>query len=109
MKDRRTARRYELSFAVTIDEEDSSRSGKTRDISTRGVYFTIDNDLTAGIDLDLTMALPSEGSTGGSEVFIKATGRVIRVDKRPGNVDGKIGVAAVFELPEIVRNETAIA
>ncbi len=108
MKDRRNARRYKLSLPVTIDGEDSSRAGKTRDISTRSVYFTIDNDLRAGVDLDLTMALPFE-VTGGSEVFIKATGRVIRVDERPGNVDGKIGVAAVFELPEIVRNETAIA
>jgi hypothetical protein len=112
MNDRRTTRRYELSLPVIvrapIDKEAASRTGKTRDISTRGVYFTIDNNLCAGAELDLTMILPAE-VTGGTEVFIKATGKVIRVDKRSGNGDQKVDVAAVFEMYEIVRNKAAIS
>ncbi len=112
MKDRRTARRYNLSLSVivraSIDKEAAPRTGKTRDISTRGVYFTIDNNLSAGAELDLTMILPAE-VTGGTEVFIRATGKVIRVDKRVGNGDQKVDVAAVFEMHEMVRNEAAIA
>jgi len=112
MTERRNARRYDLSLPVIvrapIDKEAASRTGKTRDISTRGVYFTTDNNLSAGAELILTMILPAE-VTGGTEVFIRATGKVIRVDKRPGNGDQKVGVAAVFEMHEIVRNEAAIA
>jgi hypothetical protein len=112
MKDRRIVRRYELSLPVLVraplDKEAASRTGKTRDISTRGVYFTIDNNLSAGAELDLTMILPAE-VTGGTEVFIKATGKVIRVDKRSGNGDQKVDVAAVFEMYEIVRNKAAIS
>ena len=73
-----------------------------------GRLFTIDNELTAGAELDLTMTLPPE-VTGGTEVLIKATGKVVRVDKRSGNGDQKIGVAAVFEMHDIVRNQAAIA
>ena len=112
MKDRRSVTRYELSLPVLvrapIDKEAASRTGETRDISTRGVYFTIDNNLSAGAELDLTMILPAE-VTGGTEVFIKATGKVIRVDKRSGNGDQKVDVAAVFEMYEIVRNKAAIS
>ena len=112
MTERRTARRYVLSLpviiSVPIEKEAVSRTGKTRDISTRGVYFTVDNDLTTGAELDLMMTLPAE-VTGGTEVFIKATGKVVRVDKPSGNGDQKVDVAAVFEMHEIVRNEAAIA
>src|SRR4029077_13647596 len=87
MQDRRAARRYDLSLPVIvrvlIDKEAASRTGKTREISNRGVYFTIDNDLSAGAELDLTMIFPAE-VTGSTEVFIRATGKVIRVDKRSG-------------------------
>jgi hypothetical protein len=112
MKDRRAARRYDLSLPVIvrvlIDKEAASRTGKTREISNRGVYFTIDNDLSAGAELDLTMIFPAE-VTGSTEVFIRATGKVIRVDKRSGECDPKVDVAAVFEMNEIVRNEATIA
>src|SRR6195256_6616793 len=98
MKDRRTARRYELSLPIIIrastDKEAASRTGKTRDISTRGVYFTIDNNLCTGAEMDLTIILPVE-VTSGTEVFIRTTGKVIRVDKRSGNGNQKIDVAAV--------------
>jgi hypothetical protein len=112
MKDRRTATRYDLSLPIIvrapIDKDVASRTGKTREISNRGVYFTIDNNLSVGTELKLTMILPAE-VTGGIEVFIRATGKVIRVDKRSGNCDQEVNVAAVFEMYEIVRNEAAIA
>jgi len=112
MKDRRTARRYDLSLPVIVraadDKEAASLTGKTRDISSRGVYFTVDNNLSAGVELDLTIILPAK-VTGGTEVFIKATGKVVRVGTPSGNVDQKVDVAAVFVMHEIVRNEAAIA
>jgi c-di-GMP-binding flagellar brake protein YcgR len=110
MTERRTARRYDLSLPVIIrvpvEREISSRNGKTRDISTRGVYFTIEQDLSAGAELDITLTLPSE-VTRGSEVFIRAMGKVVRVDKRTEDGNSRIGVAAVIERYEIIRNEPA--
>ena len=110
MNERRMARRYDLSLPVIIrmpvDKDTSSRSGKTRDISTRGVYFTIDQDLDTGAELDITLTLPSE-VTRGSEVFIRAMGKVIRVDKKAENGSSRVGVAAVIERYEIIRNEPA--
>ena len=112
MLNRRTARRYELSLPIIVrgpvDKEGASLTGKTRDISSRGVYFTIDNNLSAGVELDLTMILPAD-VTGGTEVFIRATGRVIRIEQRSDNGDQKVDVAAVFERYEFVRNEATIA
>jgi hypothetical protein len=111
MTERRTARRYDLSVPVVIrvpiEKETVSRTGMTRNISTRSVYFN-NNHLRAGAEPDLTIILPPE-VTSGSEVFIRATGTVIRVDKWSGNGDQKVSVAAVFERYEIVRTEATIA
>lgn len=108
MTERRTARRYDLSLPVIIrvpvDQDVSSRNGKTRDISTRGVYFTIDQELGPGSELDITLTLPAE-VTRGSEVFIRAMGKVVRVDKKPEQGASRIGVAAVIERYEIIRTE----
>ena len=49
---------------MPVEKGNPSRSGKTRDISTRGVYFTIDQDLGAGAELDITLTLPSEVTQG---------------------------------------------
>ena len=112
MMERRTARRYDLLLPVIvrvpIEKEAFSRTGKTRNISTRGVYFTIDNHLDAGAELNLTIILTAE-VTGGSEVFIEATGTVVRVDKRSVNGDHEVSVAAVFKMHRIAHNEAAIA
>ena len=106
MTDRRTARRYDLSLPVLIriPVEQDARNGKTRDISTRGVYFLIEKNLDAGAELDLTMTLPAE-VTGGTEVFIRAIGKVVRVDKNLTN-NGQQGVAALIQRYEIIRNES---
>jgi len=109
MTERRTARRYDLSLPVLIrvpvEKEPSARNGKTRDISTRGVYFTLEDDPGPGTELDITLTLPSE-VTRGSEVFIRAMGKVVRVDKKPENGSSRVGVAAVIERYEIVRTES---
>ena len=111
MTERRTTQRYDLSLPVIIrmpvEKEIFSRNGKTRDISTRGVYFMIDRDLNPGAEIDITLTLPSE-VTRGSEVFVRAMGKVVRVEKKPENGSFRVGVAAVIERYEIIRNEPAV-
>jgi hypothetical protein len=62
------------------------------------------DDLTPGSEVDFTLTLPAE-ITRGSEVFVRAHGRVIRVDKRADDDHETIGVAAVIERYDIVRGE----
>ncbi len=108
MNDRRTVKRYDLSLPVIVrarvDKEPVSRTGETQNISNRGVYFTIDSNLSVEAELDITMILPAD-VTADTEVFIRAAGKVIRVDKRSENVGEKVNVAVMFEIYEIVRNE----
>lgn len=112
MSERRTARRYDLSLPVVIrvpmERDLDSQEGKTRDISTRGLYFVIGQDLEAGSALDITMTLPAE-ITHGTEVFVRALGKVVRVEKRLEDGTTRLGVAAVIERYDIIRGQAARA
>jgi hypothetical protein len=108
MTERRMARRYDLSLPVSIrlpiNRDPGSHNGQTRDISTRGVYFRMQRDLAPGTELDFTLTLPAE-ITRGTEVFVRAHGRVVRVDKREDEDGPDVGVAAVIERYDIIRGE----
>lgn len=112
MTERRTARRYDLSLPVIIrtptEREAESQEGKTRDISTRGLYFVIEQDMEAGSELDITLTLPAE-ITHGTEVFVRALGKVVRVERRMDDGTLRMGVAAVIERYDIIRGEAATA
>jgi PilZ domain-containing protein len=112
MMERRTTRRYDLSLPMIIripmGKSLESQEAKTRDISTRGLYFVLDQNLEAGSELDLTLTLPAE-VTHGSEVFVRAQGRVIRVEARIEDGNTRMGVAALIERYDIVRGEAARA
>jgi hypothetical protein len=105
MTDRRTARRYELSLPVLLRlTVEGDANGQTRDISNRGVYFVVRNHLEAGAELDLIIRLCTE-PTMGTEVFMRARGKVVRVEKQSEIDDGQVGVAALIQRCEIVRND----
>ena len=112
MTERRTTRRYDLSLPIIIrvpaEKAQDSQQGKTRDISTRGLYFVIDQNMEAGSELDLTLTLPSE-VTHGSEVFVRALGKVVRIEQRIEDGNSRMGVAAVIERYDIIRGEAARA
>lgn len=110
MTDRRVARRYELSLPVLVragaKQTTDARNGQTRDISTRGVYFMIDQDLSPGSALDFMLTLPAD-ITRGTEVFIHAQGKVVRVEGTSQQGENSIGIAAVIEEYDIVRADPA--
>ncbi len=109
MDERRTARRYDLTLPVSIrmavEKLVTRQEGKTRDISTRGLYFVVGNDLETGSDLDITLTLPGE-ITRGTDVFVRAQGKVVRVEKRLEDGEPRMGVAAIIERYDIVRGES---
>ena len=108
MVERRSARRYDLSLPITIrvsaNPDAVLQIGKTQDISTEGVYFGMDNDLGIGTGLDLTVILSAE-VTGCTDVFVRATGRIVRVENRCKPK----GVVATISRYQIVRNTAAMA
>jgi c-di-GMP-binding flagellar brake protein YcgR len=112
MTERRTARRYDLSLPVSIRFAAESlinrQEGKTRDISTRGLYFVVPQDLEAGSDLDITLTLPAEITHGG-DVIVRAQGKVVRIEPRLEDGESRLGVAAIIERYDIVRGQTARA
>lgn len=81
-----------------------TQKSKTRDISTHGLYFVIDEDLEAGSNLDITLTLPAE-VTQGVEVFVRILGKVVRVEQRVEDGDSRLGVAAIIQRYDIVRGE----
>jgi len=112
MSERRNARRYDLSLPVIVripaERTNGNQAGTTRDISTRGLYFVIDQDLDAGSEIDITLTLPAE-ITHSTEVFVRALGKVVRVERRGEDGELRMGVAAVIERYDIVRGQAAKA
>jgi c-di-GMP-binding flagellar brake protein YcgR len=110
MSERRNTRRYDLTLPISIrftaETLTNRREGKTRDISTRGLYFVVTHDLSAGSDVDITLTLPAE-VTKGSDVFVRAQGKVIRVEPRLEDGEPRLGVAAVIERYDIVRGNSS--
>jgi PilZ domain len=108
MSERRLARRYDLTLPVSIRFSSEKlvvrQEGKTRDISTKGLYFVVTRDLEDGSDLDLTLTLPGE-ITHGSDVFVRAQGKVVRVERRLEDGEQRLGVAAVIERYDIIRGD----
>lgn len=108
MTERRNARRYDLSLPISVrfaaERVTSRQDGKTRDISTRGLYFVVDSAMDDGCELDITLTLPAE-STNGTEVLVRAHGRVIRLERRVEDGTPRMGVAAVIERYDIIRGE----
>jgi hypothetical protein len=106
MSERRVARRYDLSLPVMVripaQGFAGTQSGRTRDISTKGLYFVIDQDVRAGSNLDIMLTLPKE-MTNGEEVLVKASGKIVRVESRMEDGTERLGVAAVIERYDIMR------
>src|ERR1700751_1928306 len=105
MSERRIARRYDLSLPVLVripaQGFAETQNGRTRDISTKGLYFVIDQDVQAGSSLDIMLTLPRE-MTSGDEVLVKASGKIVRVESRKEDGNERLGVAAIIERYDIM-------
>lgn len=112
MEERRTARRYDLTLPISVrfaaEKILARQEGRTRDISTRGLYFVIDQDLDPGSELDITLTLPAE-ITHGADVYVRAQGKVVRVERRLEEGEPRMGVAAVIDRYDIIRSQSGRA
>ncbi len=92
--ERRTSRRFNMSLPLVVrfpqEGEEANAAAETRDISFRGLYFTLDKSCNAGSQLEFVLTLPKEITMAG-DVQIRCVGEVIRVDDKNG---GRCGIAA---------------
>jgi len=84
MTERRMSRRYDLSLPIIIrlptERTLDSQQGTTRDISLASL-FCCGSEPGIRSQVDITLTLPAE-ITHGSEVFVRALGKVVRVERR---------------------------
>ena len=110
--ERRSSRRYQLSLPLAIlpfsdrwmvHDQAGLPRGRTRDISTGGIYFTTYEPLTPGCELAFTFVLSTD-LTRSEEVLICAQGKVVRTEKRLERGIERMGVAVTIEKYEIVHD-----
>ena len=102
-QEKRAAPRVPWQLPASVSSRDSGRSQvELKDISSRGLFFFIQDKLEANSKLEIVLMMPPElGRFGGQWVCCQAT--VVRVEEdEPGK---KVGVAAVIDrceaLPQI--------
>jgi len=110
-KERRAARRYNLTLQIEIRLESSLREfepilGRTRDISTRGFYFRSGQGLSVGTKFSFSIMPPWEVAQG-THAFISGRARVMRVEEvSESNLD-RMGVGARIERYKFGQTESS--
>lgn len=104
--DRRSARRFLMELPVEVKlpaaGEPARAAVRTRDVSSRGLYFSLDREVEVGSPIDFVLTLP-RAITLSTDVRIQCVGRVVRVDAAPASQagdegdGGEVGVATVIE------------
>src|SRR5579864_4657811 len=99
--ERRVGQRFPYLLATSFRQTSDGIEGVgfTQDLSSRGVFFLTDAPLTEGMEIELTLQMPSE-ITLGESMRVRCRGHVLRVSKLPQEVSGaqsKVGVAVRLE------------
>lgn len=103
--ERRRHRRFDLSLPVKVrvkTQVAAQVTTSTKDISARGIYFTISEDLDIGSELECVLTLPPELCQGNT-IQVRCRGKIVRVE-RP-DTDNNIGVAATIEDYEFIKTD----
>ena len=99
--ERRAARRFSMMLPLrvrfTAKNGVAEHDGETRDVSFRGLYFTIEASLEAGSSIEFILTLPQQITLAG-DVHIRCYARVLRVEPR----NGRRGVAACIDRYEFL-------
>lgn len=104
--DRRRAPRLAIELPVELDQG----TGRTRDMSTTGVYFETPRPPAPGASIRLSLMLADAAVFVGEQpapapLRLECEGRIVRVEHR----EGTVGVAAALSLCRLVPHTDAKA
>jgi len=111
LEERRASRRYRLALQIEIRfeanlEEFEPILGRTRDISTQGFYFRVDQGLSAGMKFEFSILPPWEMSQA-THAFISGRARVVRVEEVSDSDVDRVGVGAMIERYKFGQTESS--
>jgi hypothetical protein len=101
--DKRTTRRFSLDLPISVKFLDNGRrelAGRTRDVSSRGVFMYLETEIEPGAPIEFVMTLPPE-ITLSDPIRVRCTGKVLRVDKAAQEQ----GVAIAIDKYDFVSEE----
>jgi c-di-GMP-binding flagellar brake protein YcgR len=109
LEERRASRRYKLALQIEIRLESDLKEfepilGRTRDISTHGLYFRIGQGLSVGMKIGFSIMPPWEETT---HAFITGWARVVRVEEVSESSVDHLGVGAVIETYKFGQAESS--
>jgi PilZ domain len=100
--DKRSNRRFSLDLPVSVkflDDGAYEVAGRTRDVSSRGVFFYMNSVIREGTVIEFVMTLPSE-ITLTDPIRVQCSGKVVRVDR----MEDEQGVAVAIDKYDFVRD-----
>ena len=101
-REHRQHRRFQVSVPVEVhtpESADSAVQTASRNLSAKGVYFTLAPDVRLASEVEFFMTLPPEMCQGRT-VRLHCQGRIVRREALDG--EGRIGVAAVIDEYEFI-------
>ena len=101
--EKRSMRRFALELPISVKFLNDGKfelTGRTRDVSSRGVYMRLSAAITPGSSIEFVMTLPPE-VTLGSAIRVRCYGRVLRVEKN----GHEQGVAVAIDKYDFVGEE----
>ncbi|HWX53196.1 MAG TPA: PilZ domain-containing protein [Verrucomicrobiae bacterium] len=101
--EQRSVRRFPLDLPLcvkfsAIDREDAAC--RTRDVSSRGVFFYASSDMAKDSAVEFVMTLPREITLAGP-IRVHCQGKIVRVDQS----NGHRGVAVAIDKYDFVHKE----
>jgi hypothetical protein len=101
-QERRLMRRFDMRLPAIIRLEGSPEvHTETQNVSARGVFFYLDQPVTAGTKLEVTLTFPPH-ITLTDAVRVRFSARVIRVEQPLPS--SRVGTAAMIEDYEFLRS-----
>jgi PilZ domain len=101
--ERRGGQRLAVRLPVRVKAKDAGGEQRvfTRDLSSKGIFFYLDSEISAGAELEMVLILPAE-LTAGEKRWVCCHASVVRVEENKGR---NFGIAATIQrmdiLPEI--------
>jgi hypothetical protein len=103
-EERRASQRFQIRLPMTVRWANGKAVGEaateSRDVSSRGVYFFLAEEVVNGSPVEILLTLPHEITLAGP-VRVRCLGRIKRAESEEA---GKIGIVAQIDRYEFLRS-----